>query len=63
MKKMILVAVALLPVIAFAQDGKYLVQGKVGNLNSPAKVYLQYSVKDKVTTDSVTLKNGEFQFS
>ncbi|MBV8389991.1 MAG: AhpC/TSA family protein [Mucilaginibacter sp.] len=63
MKKLISAAVALLPAIAFAQDGKYMVQGKVGNLSSPAKMYLQYQIKDKVTTDSVTLKNGEFQFS
>jgi len=63
MKKLISAAVALLPAIAFAQDGKYIIQGKVGNLNTPAKMYLQYSVKDKVSTDSVTLKNGEFQFT
>ncbi|MBS1523718.1 MAG: AhpC/TSA family protein [Bacteroidetes bacterium] len=63
MKKLISAAIALLPAIAFAQDGKYTVQGKVGNLNAPAKIYLQYQVKDKTTTDSVNLKNGEFQFS
>jgi len=63
MKKMISAAIALLPAIAFAQDGKYIVQGKVGTLNAPAKIYLQYQVKDKTTTDSVNLKNGEFQFS
>jgi len=63
MKKMISAAIALLPAIAFAQDGKYTVHGKVGTLNAPAKIYLQYQVKDKTTTDSVNLKNGEFQFS
>lgn len=63
MKKLISVAIALLPAIAFAQEGRYVVQGKVGNLNAPAKIYLQYSVKDKITTDSVKLKNGEFQFT
>src|ERR1041385_2017006 len=63
MKKLISAAITLLPVMAFAQGGKYIIQGKVGNLNTPAKMYLQYSVKDKVTTDSVKLKNGEFQFT
>jgi peroxiredoxin len=63
MKRLISTAVALLPAIAFAQDGKYTVQGKVGNLSSPAKIYLQYSLKDKVTTDSVVLKDGAFQFT
>jgi peroxiredoxin len=63
MKKLISAAIAFLPAIVFAQDGKYTVQGKVNNLNSPSKIYLQYQVKDKTITDSVNLKNGEFQFS
>jgi peroxiredoxin len=63
MKKLISAAIVSLPAIAFAQDGKYTVQGKVGSLNAPSKIYLQYQVKDKTTTDSVNLKNGEFQFS
>lgn len=63
MKKLISAAIALLPLTVLAQDGKYLIQGKVGNLNAPAKMYLQYSIKDKVTTDSVTLKDGAFQFT
>lgn len=63
MKKIVLAVITLLPAIALAQDGKYIIQGKVGNLNTPAKIYLQYSIKDKVTTDSVTLKDGAFQFS
>jgi peroxiredoxin len=63
MKKLISAAIVLLPAVVFAQDGKYTVQGKVGNLSTPAKMYLQYSIKDKVITDSVLLKNGEFQFS
>ena len=63
MKKLISAAIAMLPLMALAQDVKYIIQGKVGNLNAPAKMYLQYSIKDKVTTDSVTLKDGAFQFS
>ena len=63
MKKLISAAIALLPAIAFAQDGKYIVKGKVSTLNAPAKVYLDYYVKDKEIKDSVILKNGEFQFS
>lgn len=63
MKKLISAAIALLPLMVLAQDGKYIIQGKVGTLNAPAKMYLQYSIKDKVTTDSVTLKDGAFQFT
>ncbi len=62
MKKLILAAVALLPLAALAQNGAYTVQGKVGSYNTPAKMYLQYQDKGKVVTDSVTLKDGRFQF-
>ncbi|MFI5160020.1 MAG: redoxin domain-containing protein [Sphingobacteriales bacterium] len=62
MKKFILAAAALLPVAALAQGGAYTVQGKVGNYNAPAKMYLQYQDKGKVVTDSIVLKDGQFQF-
>ncbi|MEO6852169.1 MAG: TlpA disulfide reductase family protein [Mucilaginibacter sp.] len=62
MKKLILLIIILLPVLAFAQNGKYNVQGTIGNYNAPAKVYLQVYVNDKPVTDSVTLKNGQFHF-
>ncbi|MDB5139046.1 MAG: hypothetical protein JWR12_962 [Mucilaginibacter sp.] len=62
MKKLLLIALAYLPVAAFAQDGKYTVQGAVGTYNSPAKVYMQYRLKGKTITDSVTLKDGKFKF-
>jgi len=63
MKKLIFAVIALLPAMAFAQDGKYTIKGKVGDFNAPAKMYLQYAIKDKLTTDSVTLKDGKFQFT
>jgi len=62
MKKLILPGVFFLPLLAFAQDGKYNIQGKVGTYNAPAKVYLQAYINNKVVTDSVTLKNGQFHF-
>lgn len=62
MKKALLSIVAFLPVMAFAQDGTYIIQGKVGNYNAPAKMYLRYEAKGKVVTDSVKLKDGNFQF-
>ena len=62
MKKLILAAIAIMPLAALAQDGAYTVEGKVGNFNKPAKMYLRYGVKDKVITDSVTLTDGQFQF-
>ena len=62
MKRIVFIALACLPAVVFAQD-KFTVQGTLGAYNAPAKVYIQYRVGSKVKTDSVTLKNGSFQFS
>jgi len=63
MKKIVLIALACLPAMVFAQEGKYIVKGTIGTYSAPAKVYLRYSFDDKtVTTDSTTLKNGAFEF-
>jgi len=63
MKKLILLAIAAMPLIALAQDAGFTVQGRVGSYNAPAKMYLRYIVKGKTVTDSVTLSNGSFKFS
>ncbi|HEY8782700.1 MAG TPA: TlpA disulfide reductase family protein [Mucilaginibacter sp.] len=63
MKKIVLIALACFPVFAIAQNNKYTVQGTLGTYNAPAKVYLRFRFNGKVTTDSVTLKNGKFLFS
>ncbi|MGZ3874144.1 MAG: redoxin domain-containing protein, partial [Mucilaginibacter sp.] len=39
------------------------VQGSIGHLNAPAKIYLQFRQAGKTLTDSATLKDGKFQFS
>jgi peroxiredoxin len=63
MKKIVFVALAALPVLAFGQESKYLVKGSVSeSYNAPAKIYLEYSVKGKRTVDSAVLSNGKFQF-
>jgi peroxiredoxin len=64
MKKIVLMAIASLPALVFAQNGKYTVQGTIGKLNAPAKIYLQlFRQAGKTLTDSVNLKDGKFQFS
>src|ERR1700712_1510502 len=63
MKKIVLLALACLPAIVFAQGGQYSVQGTIAKLNAPAKVYLRYFPEKKTVTDSVELKDGKFQFS
>jgi peroxiredoxin len=62
MKKILLSAAALLPILAFAQTGKFTVQGKVAALNAPAKAYLQYRKDAKTVIDSVEIKDGKFTF-
>jgi len=62
-KKVTLMAIAGWPAIVFAQDAKYTIQGKIGENNAPAKVYVEYRIKSKVVIDSATLKDGKFQFS
>ncbi|WP_240452827.1 MULTISPECIES: TlpA disulfide reductase family protein [Sphingobacterium] len=61
MKKMLMCSVALLPTLIFAQE-EYTIKGKVGTLNSPAKVYMQYREKGHEKLDSASITNGEFKF-
>lgn len=61
-KKMLMCSVAILPTIIFAQE-QYTIKGKVGNLNSPAKVYMQYREKGQEKLDSAVIANGEFKFN
>jgi peroxiredoxin len=63
MKKILFSAMALLPVLAFAQDTKFTIQGKVGVASAPAKAYLQYRKDGKTIMDSTGLTNGEFKFT
>lgn len=61
MKKLLLSAICLLPLGLMAQQ-TFTVKGKVGNLNSPAKAYLNYSVGKTKVTDSATVTKGVFEF-
>ena len=64
MKKLVLITLASLPAMAFAQTIKYSINGSVSSsYNAPAKVYLEYRLKSKTIKDSVTLKDGKFQFA
>ena len=62
MKKLTLLALAALPAFAFAQEAKYTVQGKIGENNAPAKVYLEHRSKGKTIIDSAVLTGGKFHF-
>jgi hypothetical protein len=62
MKRIILLTICCLPVLAFAQGGKYVVEGKVGTYSAPAKVYLRYFDKSSTHLDSAVMDNGKFRF-
>ncbi len=58
-----ILAAALIPAVAQAQDGKFVLKGKMGKLNAPAIVYFDRSEGDERFLDSAVLKNGEFSFT
>ncbi len=59
MKKPFLIILFLLPIVAFAQNSKYTLKGKIANLNNPAAhVFLVY---DRTLVSKVALHNGEFE--
>jgi len=61
MKRWLFVA-AMLPLFATAQTTapQFTVNGKVGNLNAPAKAYLIYKLGANQTIDSADIVNGSF---
>ncbi len=62
MKKMLMCSIAVLPTLIFAQE-EYTIKGKIGNLNAPAKVYMQYRDNGQEKLDSASFSNGEFKFN
>lgn len=61
--KSILLITLLLPLFASAQTSTFTLTGKIGNLNSPAKVYIDYSDNGTGGEDSTVLVNGSFTFT
>ena len=53
----------LLPLMAAAQTNKFTLTGHIGNLNKPAKVYLDYMDNGTNREDSCVLVNGKFSFT
>jgi len=63
MKRAILTAVMLAPVVLFAQDEKpFTISGTVAQLQKQAKVYLNVRKGDDNTLDSAEVKDGKFAF-
>lgn len=52
-----------IPVFAVAQTPNFTITGKIGNLNKPAKIYLDYSSDGEGKQDSSELVDGKFKFT
>lgn len=63
MKNLIVTTALLLPMVVFAQE-KFVIKGKIGHLNAPAKVFLTYQQLPDYSevTDSAVLNDGAFEF-
>ncbi|OQP51366.1 hypothetical protein A4H97_27720 [Niastella yeongjuensis] len=62
MKKNLMILMMISPVMVLAQKGNYTLKGKIGNLDSPAKIYLGYKNAKGEFLDSADFKNGQFEF-
>lgn len=61
MKKLIIATICLGPVALMAQQD-FIIKGKVGSLNAPAKAYLSYNANGNSVTDSCNIVKGAFEF-
>jgi len=62
MKRIISIALVFAPVIVFGQTEKFIVAGKIGNLNAPAIIYLRYMDNGVSVKDSAIFRDGKFRF-
>jgi len=62
MKKLIIIAISLLPAAAMAQTA-FTLKGSVGHLNSPNKAIFSYSDEGSGHLDSTSVVDGKFSFS
>ncbi len=63
MKRMILLALGLVPAAVWAQSGNFTLNASVGKDGAPAKAYLIYRSDGKVVTDSAAVDKGAFKFT
>ncbi|WP_442590447.1 redoxin domain-containing protein [Pedobacter sp. AW31-3R] len=62
MKRLVLSLLMTSPVLAFAQQGAYTLNGKIGTLNAPSKAYLIYTAGGAQVLDSAVITKGAFTF-
>lgn len=51
------------PLAVMAQTPNFTISGKIGTLNKPAKIYIDYTSEGTGKTDSAVLVNGIFKFT
>lgn len=61
MRKILFILLAMIPLMGFSQANNFVIEGTIGQLNAPAKVYLKYYTGTKTKIDSVVLRNGKFE--
>ena len=62
MKKTIVLLLAIVPALAWAQEGSYTINGQVKNLNKTAKkVYLMHRENGQIVIDSAAVVNNKYQ--
>lgn len=62
MKKIIITAAVLFPLLVLAQKNEFILKGKIGKLEKPAIAWLYYESDDKYVLDSAFFKNGQILF-
>ena len=62
MKHILVSMLALFPAALLAQDGTYVLKGKIGTLDAPAKLFLTYRANGTTVRDSAALQQGVFEF-
>jgi peroxiredoxin len=62
MKKILITAAVLFPLLTLSQTKEFILKGKIGTLGSPAMAWLYYEMGDKYELDSAFFKNGSILF-
>ena len=62
MRKYFIVLLIFIPIALIAQSGRFKLEGKIGDLDSPAKVYLVYRSYNGLAIDSMSIHKGKFTF-
>lgn len=62
MKKNIVAALMMLPILGLAQTKGFIMVGKIAGLDYPAKAYLSYGDDSRFVLDSALVKKGVFRF-